>query len=138
MKRLLVFIFCLLCGSVSASELVVIAHPSLDEQQLTKKHLINIYMGRTTALNDGKKLLPLDQKPDSILKERFYLWLVDKNTSEVNAYWARLSFTGKATPPHTVENSKQVVEMVSNNPSAIGYAERSSLTDSVKVIERVQ
>lgn len=138
MKRFVFILFYLVCSTVSASELVVIAHPSADVSQLDKNQLISIYMGRTTTLNNGNKVLPLDQNPNSPLKNLFYKWLIDKDVKEVNAYWARLVFTGKATPPYTVENSNEVVEVVSQNPSAIGYIDKNSLSDQVKVIEYAQ
>jgi ABC-type phosphate transport system substrate-binding protein len=43
-------------------------------------------------------------------------------------------FTGKGVPPKEVDNDAAVIELVSQNPSVIGYVDKASVTDAVKVI----
>ena len=70
-------------------------------------------------------------------RSAFYRGLVNKSVAEVNAYWAKLLFTGRASPPQVVGNSRAVLAAVRDNKSAIGYVDSADVDDSVKVVARV-
>jgi len=140
MKLLSTIVLILMLSVVHSvnAELVVICNKDLDIEGITKKQIIDIYMGRYSILADGHKLTPLDQDADSHAKKQFYAKLVDKDISEINAYWARLLFSGRAMPPRTVKTEREVIDIVSKDSSVIGYVDASVLTDKVKVITRVE
>lgn len=123
---------------LSAQELVVIVNPSNQTTELTHRQLVNLYMGRTQNYPDGKLALPVDQAPDSAARETFYKTLVGKSVAEVNAYWARLLFTGRASPPRSLADSETVLQVVRENRNAIGYIDSKYVDDTVKVVGRVQ
>jgi hypothetical protein len=58
-----------------------------------------------------------------------------RSSSQVSAYWSKLVFTGKGIPPKEVADDAAVVDLVSKNPSVIGYIDKASVTDAVKVVE---
>lgn len=60
-----------------------------------------------------------------------------KSVSFINAYWARILFTGRATPPRQVEDNDAVIDVVKKNPSAIGYVAAVTKLDGVKVVLRL-
>ncbi len=134
----LLFVFMMSVIHSANAELVVICNKDLDIQGLTKKQIIDIYMGRYSVLPNGHKLIPLDQNADSNARKQFYAKLVDKNISEINAYWARLLFSGRAMPPRTVKTEREVIDIISKDSSVIGYVDASVLTDKVKVITSVE
>jgi hypothetical protein len=43
-------------------------------------------------------------------------------------------FTGKGTPPKELLTDQEVIDLVSQNPSMIGYIEKESVTSAVKVV----
>lgn len=139
MKRFLtltsLFITCF-CQQ-SMADIVVIVNKDCLIKELTKKQVIDIYMGRTAHFPNGDKAMPIDQQQDSVTRKLFYHHLVDKTVSEINAYWARLLFSGRATPPRSSENSQALINIVKNNKAAIGYVELNDLTDDVKVLIHV-
>ncbi|MDF1588352.1 MAG: hypothetical protein P1P93_04235 [Gammaproteobacteria bacterium] len=137
LSTLLFIVMISVADSVDA-ELVVIGNNDLEIRGLTKKQIIDIYMGRYSVLPNGLKVIPLDQDIDSSARKHFYAKLVDKSISEINAYWARLLFSGRATPPRVVKTEKAVIEIVTKNASVIGYIDSSMVTDKVKVITRVE
>lgn len=123
---------------LSAQELVVIVNPTNQTTELSHRQLVNLYMGRTQNYPDGTLALPVDQAPDSAARQAFYERLVGKSVAEVNAYWAKLLFTGRASPPRSLTDSETVLRVVRENRDAIGYIESEYLDDTVKVVGQVQ
>lgn len=119
------------------AEIVVVVNLENPVHDLSHRELVDLYMGRNLHFPDGSLVLRLDQEPDSAIREQFYRTLVNKSVAEVNAYWAKLLFTGRATPPQPVNGSKSVLDAVRNNRNAIGYIESDQVTEHVKVVGRV-
>jgi ABC-type phosphate transport system substrate-binding protein len=132
---LALFITCF--GQLSMADIVVVANKDNQVEALTKKQIIDIYMGRKSTFPNGEVVLPIDQEADSTTRKLFYQNLVNKTVSEINAYWARLLFSGRATPPRPVNNGSSVINIIKNNKSAIGYVQLEDVTDDVRVISYV-
>ncbi|WP_106419356.1 hypothetical protein [Salinicola tamaricis] len=99
--------------------------------QLTRSDAVNIFMGRYRKLPNGNPALPLDVVS---LKARFYRALVNKNLAEINAYWARLVFSGEASPPQQVATATEMRQLVAHNPSAVGYLDSREVGDDLHVV----
>lgn len=117
--------------AADGSGLVLITNPQSGLAQLTRSEVINLYMGRINRLPSGISALPLDLVD---VREEFYLELVDKRLAEINAYWARLIFSGRASPPRQVASSKEVLEIVINNRGAIGYVRQVDADERVMIL----
>jgi hypothetical protein len=120
--------------SAEADSLVVIAHPNSGISYFKRSELVNLYMGRTKKLPSGITALPIDLPNNFNQKESFYRQLVDKPLPEIQAYWARLLFTGQATPPQQADSVNEVLDLVSHNQGAIAYINRSRVKPSVKIV----
>jgi hypothetical protein len=57
-----------------------------------------------------------------------------QNLAEINAYWARLVFSGKTRPPQVVENADSILRQVASQPGALAYVERSQADPRVKIV----
>jgi ABC-type phosphate transport system substrate-binding protein len=130
----------LLLGYASSvrSELVVVGHKSLNVNSMTKKKVVDIYMGRRSLLLNDEKIIPLDQTESSVLKKDFYEKLVNRSVHEIDAYWARLIFSGRAKPPQVADGDKHVIDKIVKNPLMIGYIDSSHLTKELKVLIHVE
>lgn len=117
--------------------IVVIVNKDNPMDNFSRRDLVDLYMGRNLYFPDGALAIRLDLPPASAIRESFYQQLVGKSVAEVNAYWARLLFTGRASPPQAMESSIKVIEAVNKNRNAIGYINEEDLVDSVKVVGRV-
>ena len=120
--------------SATADSLVVIAHPNSGISFFKRTELVNLYMGRTKKLPSGITALPIDLPNNFIQKESFYRQLVNKPLPEIQAYWARLLFTGQATPPRQADSMDEVLDLVSHNEGAIAYINSSVVNPSVKIV----
>lgn len=118
----------------AAADLVLIANAELALDSLSRQEAINIYMGRLRQFPFGEAAQPLDLPADGGDKALFYRLLINKGLAEVEAYWARVVFSGRASPPNTLEKPQDVVEHVARDRNAIGYVDRSLLDKRVKVI----
>lgn len=130
---------CLLtvCQLAAAQDLVLIANPTSGIKQLTREQATDLYMGRNRKLPSGATSLPIDLA-GSKDRERFYTLLVNKDLAQINSYWARLVFSGKATPPFQAPDVRTAVDLVATNPNAIAYVDRTAVDNRVKVVLEIK
>lgn len=117
-----------------SDDLVLIANADSGIKQLTKREVINIYLGRYRRLDTGYTAEPIDLTSKTNTKAMFYRLLVGKNLAEINAYWSRLVFSGKTRPPQQVDNVEKVLEMVGNNKNTLGYINRAAINSQVIIV----
>ncbi|MBJ7540023.1 hypothetical protein [Marinomonas transparens] len=120
-----------------AEELVVVVNKDNAISALSKQEVIDIYMGRYVTFPDGKNAKPLDLPARSSLKNEFYLKLVNQNERKINAYWARLLFSGRAKPPVSMTSVNEVLGHLRVSEFTLAYIPESELIDAVKVVYRL-
>lgn len=131
----LLLLSALLVGeAVFAGDLVLIANPASGIERLTREQAIDVYLGRNRRLPSGTMVMPIDVYSEGNERERFYSLLVNKDLPQINSYWARLVFSGKATPPLQAPDTHTALQLVATNPSAIAYVDRAVIDNRVKVV----
>lgn len=135
--RIMTGLMLLLMAATAGAEIVVVVNHANPADSLSRREVVDLYMGRTQFFADGSLVLRLDQAPQSKERQEFYRGLVNKSVAEVNAYWAKLLFSGRASPPQVVEGNKAMLATVRDNKNAIGYIDSAFVNDSVKVVARV-
>lgn len=126
-RSLLCVASALLVAQAQAETVVVVGAKS-PASAMSKEQVADIFMGRATNFT------PLDQPESSPLRDDFYSKVTGKSAAQAKSYWAKLSFTGKGTPPKEVGGSAEVKKEVAENPSLMGYIEKSAVDGSVKVL----
>ncbi|WP_146071891.1 type 2 periplasmic-binding domain-containing protein [Marinobacterium lutimaris] len=121
-------------GTVSAGDILVVVSKDSTVNTISKRELVDLYMGRVHSLPDGSPVMKIDAPVDSPVRAAFYQALIGMKVSEVNAYWARLMFTGRATPPMSVTKSGDIAALLANNPNALGYLPEDSENENLKTI----
>jgi ABC-type phosphate transport system substrate-binding protein len=125
----------LLCSQMaSAGTLVVIVNPASKVERLTRYQVLDIFLGRYRSLPTGIPAMPIDLKGTSAERQTFYRVLARKDLAEISSYWARLVFSGQASPPYQVADVHAALELVASNPSAIAYVDSSVVDRRVKVV----
>jgi len=114
------------------ADMVVIVHPS-NNSEITKAQVKKIFLGRSTTFNNGEKAIAIETEGGKT-KEQFLKQVIRKDKSAVESYWARMLFTGKATPPKQYSTEEEVKKLVASNPNTIGYIDSLLVDDSVKAI----
>jgi ABC-type phosphate transport system substrate-binding protein len=129
-----IFLTLLQLGFWVSAEPVVVVNARSAVPKLSRDEVINIFLGRYRQLPTGETALPIDQPEGSALRSEFYRKLVNKEPNEINAYWARLIFSGKTAPPKEALSPAEVVSSLLAHPGAIAYLERSQLDARFKVV----
>lgn len=93
----------------------------------------DIYLGKSTSFSDGSVVSPVDQDGTPVTDE-FNEKVVGKPSSQLDAYWSKLVFTGKGTPPEKLASDQAVIDFVATNSNAIGYIDSKKVSDKVKVV----
>ena len=119
-------------NKAAAKPISIVVHADNATDSLSKKQLIDLYMGRYVAFPDNQSAQPLDTLTPEGLKSTFYKRLVNMPLSRVNAYWSRVRFTGRATPPETYADEQMVLNFIAENPNAIGYVFSDALNKQQK------
>lgn len=139
-RHYVLVLFMLLITTVTPAamaEVVVVVHPDNPVAEFNREQLIDIYMGRNTHFPDGRAAMPFDQAPDSPIRAIYYQNLINKSVAQVNAFWARLLFSGRATPPKVLTGAQAVINVVAHNRNAIGYIDSHDLDNNVRVVLRL-
>lgn len=118
----------LLLAAGAQAETVVVVSAKSPASNMSKEQVADIFMGRATSFT------PLDLPEASSVRDEFYSKVTGKSAAQAKSYWAKLSFTGKGTPPKEVPNSAELRKEVADNPSLMGYIEKSAVDGSVKVL----
>lgn len=124
----------LLPWAQASADLVVVVNAKSGVAKLTLNETINIFMGRYRQLPSGIVAQPVDLPDTNPDKERFYSLLVDKDLPEINAYWARLIFSGKTSPPHQAKSTAEVIDRLARQPGAIAYIERNQVDSRFRIV----
>lgn len=115
----------LLPGSVLAqgpehSWLVVVSSQST-VSTLTQKQVMGLFLGRSKFLPDGDRVYALDHPVESTTRASFYRALTGKGIADIDAYWARLKYSGRATPPLPVDSHEQIIQLLNSKAGTIAY-----------------
>lgn len=127
----------ILAPVAARADMVVVMSANSNVEHLSRDQVINIFMGRYRRLPDDTAAAPLDIGQDTPERQYFYHHLLNKTLAEINAYWARLLFSGKTAAPEEVASQRKVLERVAHDPHAIGYVDRQYLNERVKVVYEI-
>lgn len=138
MKRahslLVACLLALLPATACRADVVVVANSRSGIDKLSRDEVINIFLGRFRQLPSGLSALPIDLPATQAERATFYRLLVNKELADINAYWARLVFSGRTTPPRQAKSADEVIDFVGTTPGAVGYLDRSKVDARVKVV----
>ena len=131
---LLIILLALLTVAACRAEIVVVVNPKSGVEKLSRDEVVNIFLGRFRQLPSGLAALPVDLPASQPEKSGFYRQLVNKDLAEINAYWARLMFSGRTTPPKQAGSVEDMIAFVGATPGAIGYLDRGRVDARVRVV----
>lgn len=128
MKKLVVFLVLVTASILSvpafAQNGVVVSQTKIDEASVPR-----IYLGQSRVLNG------VNLPEDSAVRKAFEEKLLGQSGEQLKRHWAKLKFTGRATPLNELNGDDAVLEYVLNNPQGIGYiSDKSKVTDKLNII----
>ncbi len=121
-----------------AAQVAVISHPGTTITGAKADQIADVFMGKSDAIGAATGLKPVDQNEGSPVREAFYKTAAGRDSAQMKAYWARLTFTGKAKPPQAFASDAEVKKHVAATPGAIGYVSAGAADSTVKLVLTVQ
>lgn len=136
--KCLLFIFCsvlfALASANSYAHIFVVTHKSNEFSALSRNDVTALFLGKKRTLPNGKSALMVDRGSDSKLREDFFYALNRMPLSRLNAYWSRLTFSGRMIPPQEIVQESDVVHVLTENPNALSYVENYPNHPDLKVV----
>lgn len=125
----------LLCAAnVLSADIVVIVNANNSVNAMERKEVVDLFMGRVTAFDNGLPAKTYDLPSGTPLRAGFYKSLAGKSEAQIDAYWATLIFAGRMLPPVMKPSADEIITAVANDRSAIAYVPEQNLPPTVKVI----
>lgn len=123
----------LLASGVSQAGVVLVGNPgstdSLDMSTAKK-----LFLGKSKKLPNGQSVTLVELVKGNPVRAEFHQKVTGKTEAQLQSYWSRLVFTGKASPPEALASTALVKAKVASTPGAVGYLDESEVDGSVKVL----
>lgn len=117
-------------ADLSFSQVVVVVNTKNPANTMTQEQVANLYLGKISSM--------LSDLPEgNPARDLFYTKTTGRTAAQVKAVWARLTFSGKATPPKELASASDVKRFLAANADAVGYIEKSAVDSTVKVVFEV-
>jgi ABC-type phosphate transport system substrate-binding protein len=123
-----------LAAAGANAEVVVIVNPKNPAANLSAEQVAALYLGNSSTFPDGGAAALADQPESASVRGAFYEKATGRSAAQAKATWARLTFTGKGTPPKELKTDADVKAWVASDPKAIGYVDSSAVDGSVKAV----
>jgi hypothetical protein len=123
-----------LAAAASAGDYKVIAHPSVPVSSLSRATVSSYFLKKIERWPDGTPVAPVDQAPGSSVRQSFSREIHEKSSENLDAFWQRQVFSGRAAPPPAKAGDAEVIAYVRSSPGAIGYVSSGASTTGVKEI----
>jgi ABC-type phosphate transport system substrate-binding protein len=128
-----VLLLAALLSGAAVADIVVVVNPA-NTNAVSADDLNRLFLGRASSFADGSKATPLNMAEGKPARDEFDSKVLNRSAAQLKAYWSKLVFTGKGTPPKELADDAAVKAAVAADSSAIGYISSSSVDSSVKVV----
>lgn len=110
------------------AEIVVVVNPANQASRMFSEQAAQFFLGKSNQFT------PVDQGKESPIRREFYQKIAGKSLSQVEGVWAKIEFSGKGAMPRSYASDAAVKKAIAADPAAIGYIDKASVDDSVKVL----
>jgi ABC-type phosphate transport system substrate-binding protein len=113
---------------------VVVVSAASAVTEISRLHLADLYMGRTTRYPNGSPAVPIDQRTGSPVRAAFSATYLGRSEAQMKAHWSRIIFTGRGRPPTEASSDDAVRDLIAGDPRAIGYIDPRRVNSKVRVV----
>lgn len=122
------------CIGASASDIAVVAAAGSAIGPLNKSQVSDLFLGKTSSIPGVGGIALIDQPEASPIRDGFYSKVTGKSASQAKSTWAKISFTGKGTPPKEGSGNDDIKKQLASNKNMLGYIDKATVDPSVKVV----
>tara|TARA_Y100001956_G_C4127634_1_gene191218 strand:+ start:1566 stop:1976 length:411 start_codon:yes stop_codon:yes gene_type:complete len=109
----------LLIASHAHADFYIVVNENSPIAVFAEDDIADVYLGRKKVLGSTYIDQVLDRTGED--RKRFFETVTNMSESQVNAYWAKLKFSGSMRAPEEVSSNQVLLEKLAENPQAIGY-----------------
>ncbi|WP_082694645.1 phosphate ABC transporter substrate-binding protein [Rheinheimera sp. EpRS3] len=128
-----VLLLAALLSGAAVADIAVVVNPA-NANAVSADDLNRLFLGRASSFADGSKATPLNMAEGTAARDEFDSKVLNRSAAQLKAYWSKLVFTGKGTPPKELADDAAVKAAVAADSGAIGYISSGSVDSSVKVV----
>lgn len=121
-------------GSADAHDVLLIAHPDVDTETLTRDTTRAIFAMRQRSWPGGQAVRVFVLPNDHTLHRRFAKQRLAVYPHQLQLAWDRQVFSGTGQAPTRVVSPADMLERVASTSGGIGYLTQEHLDDRVQVI----
>ncbi len=115
------------------ADIVIVTNSSVDTQSMTKQQLKSVFLGQRIKWDNNQRIkVAILKKTD--LHKKFVRSFTQKSPSQFHAWWKRMLFTGKGSPPIRFDSEEKLIEYIAKTKGAIGYISSQSKADNLNTI----
>jgi hypothetical protein len=93
-----------------------------------------LFLGKLKKFSDGTKAQIVYAKEGAAVREEFDKKALGKSPSQIKAYWSKLLFSGKGSPPKELASDAEIKAKVASGDGFVGYIDASAVDGTVKVL----
>ncbi len=139
MKLRKIFASAVLLATTAASvnaEVAVIVSRDNQNAKLDQELISRIFLGKVSSFPNDVEAIAIDMKKGSDIRNEFGESFLEKTPSQLNTYWSRLIFTGRAKPNQEVDSAEEMKKLIAKNPNMIGYIDVKDVDKTVRVVAK--
>lgn len=133
LSAMLLFAVGLTASPSLLADVVLVGNPGIGGA-ITADQASSLYLGKSNKLPNGANAVIYELENGNPLRVAFHDKVTGKNEAQLQSYWSRLVFTGKASPPPQLANTALMKSTIAATPNAIGYIDESEVDASVMVL----
>ena len=123
----------LILSSVAFSDVVIIVAKD-SNFTVTNDEISRLFLGKLKEFDDGTVAIPIYAEDENPAHNEFNNKVLNKSAGQLKAYWSKLLFSGKGSPPKSFASDAEIIAEVIASKGTIGYVSAGSVNDSVKVL----
>jgi hypothetical protein len=112
-------------GRESTVAFRIIVNAASPARSLTRAEISRLFL-KKIEWPSHRPVLPVDLPEDSPVRKSFSQSVVGREINSLNSYWQFMIFSGRATPPVSVQSDEEVMKYVRQHAAAIGYISAST------------
>ena len=105
----------------SQSGFQVVVNTANPQSAMAKDDVSKLFLRKTTSWSSGLKVAPVDQAASRSVRDLFTQKVHGKPVAAINAYWQKLIYSGRKTPPPQLASDSEVLNYLRRNSGGIGY-----------------
>ncbi len=117
-----------------SEELLLIVHPSVEHQRITRNTARAVFAMRQRTWPDGQAIHVVVMPNGHPTHERFTKEILGVYPHQLQLSWDRLVFSGTGQAPDQVSTPRSMLERIATTPGAVGYIERGYVDERVQVV----